>query len=263
MEQRTEDQSATEPRQGRVLVGTSGFSYTEWRGIFYPPDLPSKKFLSYYSQRFSTTEINNTFYRLPTLKLTEGWYAEVSGDFSFTLKLSQKITHIRRLRNCDEEMNVFLNAAAGLKERLGPILVQLPPNFKKNTESLSEFLSKYADRGRLAFEFRHDSWFDQEVYDLLRQHHCAIGVVEKEDGAAVVREVTGPFVYMRLRKGEYTPDELKDWAAWIRSQQVDVYCYLKHDEKAPVLATQILEALVRSPAFRRLRLKCISQECSA
>jgi uncharacterized protein YecE (DUF72 family) len=240
---KTSNGSAGEPQSGRVLVGTSGFSYAEWRGIFYPQDLPSKKFLSYYSQRFSTTEINNTFYRLPTLKLTEGWYSEVSGDFSFTLKLSQKITHIKRLKNCDEEMEVFLNAAAGLKERLGPILVQLPPNSKKNTETLSDFLSKYANRGRLAFEFRNDSWFDQEVYDLLREHNSALGVVEKEDGADAVREVTGPFVYMRLRKGDYSGDELKEWAKWIRRQQVDVYCYLKHDEKAPVLATQMLEAL--------------------
>ncbi|HWC76619.1 MAG TPA: DUF72 domain-containing protein [Blastocatellia bacterium] len=226
-----------------VLVGTSGFSYTEWKGIFYPEDLSSKKYLWYYSQRFHTTEINNTFYRLPTLKLTEGWYGEVPDDFSFTLKLSQKITHIRRLKNCDEEMNVFLNAAAALKHKLGPILVQLPPNLKKNTEVLSDFLSKYAAKGKLAFEFRNDSWFDEEVYDLLREHNTTLGVVEKEDGTEPVREVTGSFVYMRLRKGDYEGAELMEWARWIRSQTADVYCYLKHDEKAPVLATALVEAL--------------------
>ena len=230
-------------KASRIFLGTSGFSYAEWRGIFYPADVPSKKFLSYYAQHFKTTEINNTFYRLPTLKLTEGWYAEVPEDFSFTLKLSQKITHIKRLKNADEEMEVFLNAASGLKEKLGPILVQLPPNLKKNAEVLSDFLGKYATKGRLAFEFRHDSWFDDEVYDLLRKHNSALGVVEKEDGTEPVREVTGPFVYMRLRKGDYSAAELGEWASWIRKQTADVYCYLKHDQKAPVLATQLLEVL--------------------
>ena len=236
-------------KTGRIFLGTSGFSYTEWRGIFYPEDVPSKKFLSYYAQHFKTTEINNTFYRLPTLKLTEGWYAEVPEGFSFTLKLSQKITHIKRLKNADEEMGVFFNAAAGLKEKLGPILVQLPPNLKKNAEVLADFLSKYAAKGRLAFEFRHDSWFDDEVYELLRTHHCALGVVEKEDGTEPVREVTGPFVYMRLRKGDYSAAELEDWASWIRQQPVDVYCYLKHDQKAPVFAAQLLEVLKDEPGL--------------
>ena len=235
-----------EAQTNRIFLGTSGFSYTEWRGIFYPEDVPSKKFLSYYAQHFKTTEINNTFYRLPTLKLTEGWYAEVPGDFSFTLKLSQKITHIKRLKNADEEMGVFLTAAAGLKEKLGPILVQLPPNLKKNVELLANFLNSYAAKGKLAFEFRHDSWFDQEVYDLLRTHNSALGVVEKEDGTEPVREVTGPFVYMRLRKGDYTVKELEEWASWIRKQTVDVYCYMKHDQKAPVFATQLLEVLKTS-----------------
>jgi uncharacterized protein YecE (DUF72 family) len=227
----------------RILVGTSGFSYNEWRGIFYPKELPAKQFLSFYAQRFSTTEINNTFYRIPTLKLTEGWYAGVHENFSFTLKLSQKITHIRRLRNVDEEMGLFLDAAAGLKEKLGPVLVQLPPNLKKNSEVLEEFLGKFSAKASLAFEFRHDSWFDDETYDLLKRYNTALGVVEKEEGTNVVREVTGRFVYMRLRKGDYSDAELGEWASWIRQQTVDVYCYLKHDEKAPVLAERLVEAL--------------------
>ena len=244
MKQMTSDLAVgSDVQTSRIFLGTSGFSYAEWRGIFYPPDVPSKKFLSYYSQHFNTTEINNTFYRLPTLKLTEGWYAEVPEDFSFTLKLSQKITHIKRLKNTDEEMGVFFNAAAGLKEKLGPVLVQLPPNLKKNVEVLTDFLNKYATKGKLAFEFRHDSWFDQEVFDLLRTHNCAFGVVEKEDGTEPVREVTGPFVYMRLRKGDYSTGDLQEWASWILKQTVDVYCYLKHDQKAPIFASQLLEVL--------------------
>jgi len=230
----------------RVFVGTSGFSYKEWRGIFYPEDLPAKKYLSFYAERFHTTEINNTFYRLPTTKLTEGWYAEVPADFSFTLKLSQKITHFKKLKNVDEEMGVFLRAADALQTKLGPILVQLPPTFKKDVPVLEEFTAKFSPGRKLAFEFRHESWLDEEVFELLRRHACAFGVVETEDPhKATPREVTGPFVYMRLRKGEYSEGELAEWAEWIRSQSVDVYCYLKHDERAPVLAEELLAELDR------------------
>ncbi len=229
----------------RIFIGTSGFSYKEWRGLFYPEDLSPKKYLAYYAAHFKTTEINNTFYRLPTSKLTEGWYAEAPDDFLFTLKLSQKITHIKRLKGADEEMEFFLNSAAGLKEKLGTILVQLPPNMKKDAARLDSFLSSFGSRARLALEFRHDSWFADDVYDVLKKHNSALGVIEKEEGqsADAPREVTGPFVYMRLRKGEYSKAELLDWARWIRSRTVDVYCYLKHDEKAPVFAKQLMDAL--------------------
>jgi len=229
----------------QVLVGTSGFAYKEWKGSFYPEKLPAKKYLSYYAEHFRTTEINNTFYRMPTAKLCEGWHAEVPEDFSFTLKLSQRITHFKRLKNVDDDMNYFLDSAAALKEKLGPILVQLPPNFKIDLELLEAFLEKFAKQAKLAFEFRHQSWFVDELFELLRNHNTAFGVVEKEESEAGVtpREVTGSFVYMRLRKGDYTPEEMLDWARWIRSQTVPVYCYLKHDERAPVLAKRLLSSL--------------------
>lgn len=229
----------------QILVGTSGFAYKEWKGSFYPADLPVKKYLSYYAEHFPTTEINNTFYRMPTTKLCEGWYPEVPGNFSFTLKLSQRITHFKRLKNIDDEMNFFLESASALKEKLGPILVQLPPNFKKDLEVLDSFLTTFATRGKLAFEFRHDSWFADDVYELLRRYKTTLGVVEKEEdeGPETPREVTGSFVYMRLRKGDYSKDEMLDWARWIRSQHVPVYCYLKHDDRAPILANALLGAL--------------------
>lgn len=228
-----------------VFVGTSGFAYKEWKGSFYPTDLPAKKYLSYYAEHFRTTEINNTFYRMPTAKLCEGWYDEVPNDFSFTLKVSQRITHFKRLKNVDDEMNFFLESAAGLKEKLGPLLVQLPPNYKKDIDVLDAFLTTFATKGKLAFEFRHESWFSDEVYDLLRKHKTTLGVVEKEEGEGpdTPREVTGSFVYMRLRKGDYAKDEMLDWARWIRSQSVPVYCYLKHDDRAPLLAKELLVAL--------------------
>ena len=229
----------------RVLVGTSGFAYKEWKGSFYPEKLPAKKYLSYYAEHFRTTEINNTFYRMPTAKLCEGWYAEVPENFSFTLKLSQRITHFKRLKNVDDEMNYFLESAASLKEKLGPILVQLPPNFKIDLELLEAFLEKFAKQAKLAFEFRHQSWFVDELFEMLRKYKTAFGVVEKEEAEAGVtpREVSGSFVYMRLRKGDYTSEEMLDWARWIRSQTVPIYCYLKHDERAPVLAKRLLSAL--------------------
>jgi uncharacterized protein YecE (DUF72 family) len=233
---------------GRIFVGTSGFSYAEWRGSFYPEDLPSKRFLPYYAERFATTEINNTFYRLPTPKRTAGWYEAAPAGFVFTLKLSQKITHIRRLKEADSEMQFFLDAAAGLNEKLGPILVQLPPNYRKNTEVLAAFLGKYASGRKLAFEFRHESWFADDVYELLSEHQVALGIVEseKDDAKEPPLIVTGPFIYMRLRKGEYSDPELDKWAKWILEQKVAVYCYMKHDQKAPVLASQLIKALESS-----------------
>lgn len=234
-------------QNSRILVGTSGFAYGEWRGIFYPAGLPAKKFLSYYAGHFRTTEVNNTFYRLPTPKLTQSWYAEVPEDFRFTLKLTRQITHFKKLKDVSEPMDWFLSSAASLKEKLGPILVQLPPYFRKDLSVLREFLVQFASRARLAFEFRHSSWFEEDVYQLLREHNTALGVVEGEetDAAEAARIATGSFIYMRLRKGDYSEPELLDWARWIRKQTVPVYCYLKHDERAPVLATQLLEALDR------------------
>jgi len=229
-------------KQKQVLIGTSGFSYPEWKGIFYPDDLPSKKFLSFYAQHFKTTEINNTFYRIPVAKTTSAWQSEVGSDFSFTLKLSQKITHFKKLKDVSEEMERFLEAADALKEKLGTILVQLPPYFKKDADVLHDFLRHYSGRTKLAFEFRHESWYGEEVYGLLRQFQAALAVVEAEEGEAV-KEITAPFVYMRLRKGDYTTKELEAWANWIHQVDADVFCYLKHDQKAPVLATELLKLL--------------------
>jgi uncharacterized protein YecE (DUF72 family) len=238
-----EGPSSTIPR--RILVGTSGFSYMEWRGEFYPPDLSPRKFLSYYAQHFATTEINNTFYRFPTPAVVGAWHAEVPAHFQFTLKVSQIITHRKKLKAVDSEMRRFLDGAAALKEKLATLLVQLPPFFRKDLATLEEFLDTFSSQARLSFEFRHPSWFCDDLYQLLRKHQCALAIVEKEEGEAgeAPREVTAPFIYMRLRKGEYSDAELMDWAKWIRQQTVDVFCYLKHDDEAPSLARRLLKAL--------------------
>lgn len=198
-----------------------------------------------YAQHFPTTEINNTFYRIPTPALVRNWHDEVPADFQFTLKVSQIITHRKKLKAVDSEMERFLNGAAVLKEKLATLLVQLPPFLRKDLVTLEEFLKKFSSQARLSFEFRHASWFCDDLYQLLRKHQSALAVVEQEegDGAEAPREVTAPFVYVRLRKGEYSDAELEEWAKWIRRQTVDVFCYLKHDDEAPLLAKRLLKSL--------------------
>jgi uncharacterized protein YecE (DUF72 family) len=231
-------------REPSIRIGTSGFSYAEWRGVFYPEKLAAKGFLHWYAQRFPTTEVNNTFYRIPRRQMTAQWRAEVADDFRFTLKLSQRVTHIKRLKDVDAEMSWFLAAALELGPTLGPVLMQLPPNFRKDAARLEEFLAKHAPRLQLAIEFRHASWLDDEIEQLLRQHRVAIAVVETEpeDRTPQTRLVTGPFAYLRLRKRDYAPGALRDWAAWIHAQDVPAYVYVKHDIAAPVVARALVAA---------------------
>src|SRR5215470_10277701 len=157
-------------------VGTSGYSYKEWKGNFYPEDLPAKEMLSYYSRKLPAVEINNTFYRLPQPTMIENWKAQVPESFRFSIKATQRITHIKRLKNAADETRYLLETASLLKERLGVVLFQLPPNMKKDAGRLKDFLSLLSAGSRAAFEFRHESWFDEETFDLLRGHDCALVV---------------------------------------------------------------------------------------
>ena len=225
-----------------IYVGTSGFSYPEWKGIFYPEDLPARRYLSFYGQHFSSTEINNTFYRFPSAKTTQNWSEQVPDDFRFTLKMNRKVTHRKRLTDVGEEMDWFFNGASSLGEKLGTVLVQLPPYFRCNLEALDEFLAMYAGQARLALEFRHDSWFEEDTLQVLKNHGAALVVVEADERAAL-RAVTAPFLYVRLRKTEYTSGELQDWADWISGQPGDQFVYLKHGQKGPLLARQLEECL--------------------
>ena len=228
-----------------LWIGTSGFSYPEWRGAFYPEKLPPKQFLGFYAQHFPTTEINNTFYRFPRAATTEPWARETPDGFRFTVKLPQRITHSKRLQDVDTEMSWFASGVLPLGDKLGPVLVQLPPNFKKDTERLDAFLAKHAARFRLVLEFRHQSWFEADVERILRDRGAAFALAENDAGEAlqIPRWVTGPFVYMRLRKDGYSPAELAEWSVWMRAQPVPVYCYVKHDERAPELAAALVQAL--------------------
>jgi uncharacterized protein YecE (DUF72 family) len=163
-----------------LYVGTSGYAYKEWKGSFYPLDLPAKRMLRYYGEHFRTVEINSTFYRMPTAALLETWAGEVPADFRFVLKASQRITHQRRLADADEEAGYLLDVAATLQSRLGALLFQLPPSLKKDAPRLDAFLALLPPPYRAAFEFRHPSWFDDEVFALLHDHQAALCIAEAE-----------------------------------------------------------------------------------
>jgi len=222
-----------------IRVGTSGFSYDEWKGSFYPENLPSSKYLSFYAEHLKTTEINNTFYRIPSQKMTARWVDQVPHDFRFTLKLSQRITHKKRLRDVDEEMSWFINGIEPLGELLGCILVQLPPWHRQELDTIGAFLENYASRFKLAFEFRHESWFQPATYQLLQEKGAALVVAETSEDPGH-RERTAEFNYLRLRKGSYSDEELQEWATWVRESGKETFVYFKHERDAPELARRFM-----------------------
>jgi uncharacterized protein YecE (DUF72 family) len=227
-----------------LYVGTSGYSYKEWKGTFYPEDLPDKQMLHYYGERFRSVEINNTFYRMPKPSVLEGWAAEVPADFLFVLKASQHITHTKRLKEAADSVAYLLKVAGALKERLGPLLFQLPPFLKKDAPRLREFLALLPTECRAAFEFRHQSWFDSEVIDLLREHRAALCIAEAENDLVIPFESTADWGYLRLRRPDYGDAELKDWGERVRQKGwQDAFVFFKHEEagKGPKMAKRFLE----------------------
>jgi uncharacterized protein YecE (DUF72 family) len=217
----------------RVLTGTSGFAYKEWKGAFYPEDLKADRFLSYYASRLSVVEINNTFYRMPTAAQLDKWAAEVPESFVFVLKVSQRITHLKRLRNCSEELDYFLKTAAVLGPRLGPLLFQLPPYLKKDVARLRDFLALLPAGTPAAFEFRDASWFDDETYAALREKGAALCIADTDETPAEGPPVvpTAPFGYLRLRRADYDDGALSAWSARIRTQPWDrAFVFFKHED---------------------------------
>ena len=187
-----------------ILVGTSGYKYEEWKGSFYPSDLPSAKMLPYYAGKFHTVEINYTFYRRPTPKLIAGWRAQVPADFRFTLKAPKRITHDKRLRAAEvaESVNGFISAATELGPQLAVLLFQLPPNFKKDLGLLKEFLALLPPKTPAAFEFQNASWLDDEVFDALRARNMALCVADSETRETPI-VTTADYAYLRLRDEGY------------------------------------------------------------
>jgi uncharacterized protein YecE (DUF72 family) len=225
----------------RVRCGTSGYSYKEWKGSFYPEDLPAARMLAYYSERFATVEINNTFYRMPTAQLLTGWAAQVPPGMAFALKAPQRITHQKRLQDAAEPLVHFLEIAAVLGERLGPLLFQLPPNLKLDLPRLTDFLVLLPPTVRAAFEFRHASWHDDAVYAALQARGAALCIAESEELATPLVATAG-FTYLRLRKSAYQDAELTAWAERVRAQPWgDAFIYFKHEDAGvgPKLAARM------------------------
>ena len=227
-----------------LYVGTSGYSYKEWKGPFYPEDLPDKQMLHFYGERFRSVEINNTFYRMPKPAMLEAWASEVPADFKFVLKAPQQITHIKRLKEAGDSVSYFLKVAAVLNDQLGPLLFQLPPYLKKDASRLRDFLALLPRERRTAFEFRHESWLDDETFALLREHQVALCIAEAEDGVDVPFMSTASWGYLRLRRPDYGDAELKAWIEKVRQPNwTDAFIFFKHEDegKGPQMGKRFLE----------------------
>jgi uncharacterized protein YecE (DUF72 family) len=228
-----------------LLVGTSGFSYPEWRGSFYPEGLPAEDMLRSYSERLPSVEINNTFYRMPQPALLEGWNNKVQGDFAFALKAPRSITHVARLRDAADLVAHFLKVATTLGSRQGPILFQLPPFYKKDVVALRDFLALLPVGVKAAFEFRHPTWFDDEVTTLLGDAKAALVAGDPDEGEPLPLIATAPFGYLRLRAPSYDLAGLQSWQARIAAQPWEqAFVYLKHEVLGPAYA-QALQSLFR------------------
>ncbi|RPJ69234.1 MAG: DUF72 domain-containing protein [Acidobacteria bacterium] len=224
-------------------IGTSGYNYPEWRGSFYPAGWASSRMLPYYAERFRTVEINYTFYRMPTSKVVAAWAAATPDPFLFTLKASKRITHIKKLRECEAELDAFCRLAGELGPKLGALLFQLPPTFKKDLAVLDGFLANMPRGARAAFEFRHASWHDAEVNACLAAHRAALCVADS-DRMSTPPAVTAPFAYFRLRDEGYQDADLVRWAGEIRERTAGceaVFVYFKHEEQGvgPAFAARL------------------------
>ena len=227
-----------------LLVGTSGYSYKEWKGSFYPEKIPAKEMLHYYAEWLSTVEINATFYRMPQPSMLENWKEQVPPAFRFALKAPQRITHIKRLKETDEETKYFFETAAVLADQLGVVLFQLPPNMKKDLPRLEIFLAQLPSATRTAFEFRHPTWFDDDVLDLLRNQNRALCVSDTDDMPTTHIDKAADWGYLRLRRVQYSEENLAEWLGRIRDQNwQETFLFFKHEDAGtgPKLAAQFLE----------------------
>lgn len=226
-----------------IRVGTSGFSYAEWKGTFYPEKLPQKKMLGYYAARFAAVEINATFYRMPKPELLEGWAAEVPPEFTFALKAPQHMTHHRRLVGAQEAVDRFCDVARTLGPRLGPLLFQLPPHMKKDLGLLGAFLAALPRPAPVVVEFGDASWFSDDTFALLREQSATLCVVDDANPRKAAPFVeTAPLGYLRLRRVDYTEAELVAWAERLqRASWTDAYVFFKHEDAGtgPKLAERL------------------------
>jgi uncharacterized protein YecE (DUF72 family) len=232
-----------------VLTGTSGFSYTAWRGSFYPDKLPEAKMLAFYAGKLGAVEINNTFYRMPNPSLLERWAAETPESFRFALKSPRQITHMKKLIDVGDAVTRLAEGARSLAGRLGPILFQLPPFVRKDLGVLEAFLSTLPTlpvKLRAAVEFRHASWLADDVYDVLRRHDAALCVADSEDFATPL-EATAGWGYLRLRRQDYDEAALRSWAERLGAQRFeDAFVFFKHEDEGagPRLADSFRKMMI-------------------
>ena len=223
-----------------IRIGTSGWYYEHWRELFYPPDLPKSKWFEYYAKHFETVELNNTFYQLPKEQSLQRWYELAPKNFVYSVKANRFITHIKRLKDSVDELKRFRQRIGILKEKLGPILYQLPPSMHKDLGLLKDFLKLLGKRQVCVFEFRHDSWFSQDCYELLRQFNISFCIHDLR-GMKVPRIVTSDVIYVRFHgpagryAGNYSKSALQSWAKWIKDNlkgKGAAYAYFNNDYNA-------------------------------
>jgi uncharacterized protein YecE (DUF72 family) len=238
-------------KAGGIYIGCSGWAYASWRPDFYPATVPAKKFLEYYASRLNSVEVNYTFRSLPSESTIQSWLGATGDGFRFSFKAPQRITHLSRLKNCGDALDAFVRAIAPVQEakRLGLILFQLPPNMKADAERLANFLNDASSTGlRMAFEFRHESWFDDATYSLLRKHSAALCIAESDE-LTTPDVQTAPYSCYRLRKSNYAESELQTIRMNLRKRaaQGDVFAYFKHEDEptGALRATSVWEGLRR------------------
>ncbi|HKA24828.1 MAG TPA: DUF72 domain-containing protein [Candidatus Eisenbacteria bacterium] len=214
----------------RLRTGTSGWSYPEWKGHFYPEKLATKDMLAFYGTHFSTVEVNNTFHRMPRPNVLEGWASVVPDDFSFVLKVSQSITHFKRLKNAGDSVDYLVKNSAGLGAKLGPYLVQLPPNLRKDAALLRDFLPLFPPPTRCAVEFRHTSWYDDETYAILRERNASLCIADTGEEGDAPLVATADWGYLRLRKEGYDEAEMRGWRERVQAQPwKEAFVFFKHE----------------------------------
>jgi uncharacterized protein YecE (DUF72 family) len=217
----------------KIYAGTSGYGYKEWRGTFYPEKISPKEMLRFYSQRLNAVEINNTFYHMPTRAVLSSWAEQVPDDFIFALKATQIITHLKRLRNVREETEYLFRSALALDRKLGPVLFQFPKSFRADRPVLEDFLGLIPSTISCAFEFRNPSWLDADILDLLHGKGCCLCIADADEAPTDKIISTAPWGYLRLRRSDYTDDDLSQWVGRILSQKWErAFVFFKHEEEA-------------------------------
>lgn len=230
--------------RSRLLAGASGYSFKEWRGTFYPDKCKPEEMLPYYSQRLPTVEINNTFYRMPKTTVLESWAGTVPDGFRFAIKASRRITHMARIKeeSSAEPLAFLYRNLASLGAKRGPVLFQLPPNLKKDLPRLEAFLAMLPEGHGAAFEFRNETWFEDDVYASLRSAGAALVLSEREDNAPPPLVETAPWGYVRLRLETYSEDDLRRWAQKLAATGwSETFVYFMHEPTAPAYARSLMQ----------------------